>query len=64
MFEWIRFIAEFIFGFISNIPVYLSMVIEANETFYAAFAGAPSFLQPILFAMLAVAVLMWVVNIF
>lgn len=64
MLEWLQFIGEFLLNIITGIVDLFAMFVSAIGTFSAAFAYAPSFLQPILFLTLAVAVIMWVVNIF
>lgn len=64
MFDWLKFIGEFLLGIITSIPDLLVILGDALGVFYASFAAAPQFLVPILFIMVAVVVLMWVVNIF
>lgn len=64
MFEWIKFIGEFILGILSGLPDLLRMMVDAVFTVTAAMNYAPNFLTPILGLMIAVVCIMWVVNIF
>lgn len=64
MFEWLRFIGEFLYGIITGIGDLFGLMLDAYNTASASFANAPSFLSPIMYLMAAVVLIMWVVNIF
>lgn len=64
MFEWLRFIGEFIFGIVESIPHLLTMLVDSASIFHSSILLAPEFLSPVLLLIMAVAIVMWVVNIF
>lgn len=64
MFEWIKFIGEFIAGMFSGIVELFTLFADGVATISAAAYFAPSFLAPILTLTLSVAIIMWVVNLF
>ena len=64
MFEWIKFIGEFIAGMFSGITELFALFGDGITTITAAAYHAPSFLAPILTLTLSVAIIMWVVNLF
>lgn len=64
MFEWLKFIGEFFLGLITGVDDLFLMFGDAITTVSGAVLAAPSFLYPIMHLMLAVAIVMWVVNIF
>lgn len=64
MFEWIKFIGEFIAGMFHGVIELFTLFSDGVLTITAASASAPSFLEPILTLTLSVAIIMWVVNLF
>lgn len=64
MFEWIKFIGEFIAGMFSGVIELFTLFADGIATISAASVLAPSFLAPILTLTLSVAIIMWVVNLF
>lgn len=64
MFEWIKFIGEFIAGMFHGIVDLLTLFGDGVALLSASFFSAPAFLAPILILTLSVAILMWVVNLF
>lgn len=64
MFEWIKFIGEFIAGIVDGVGNLMTMFSDAIAIFTSAMYLAPSFLVPILLLTVSVAIVMWVVNIF
>lgn len=64
MFEWIKFIGEFIASMFSGVFELFTLFSDGIATISAASVLAPSFLAPILTLMLSVAIIMWVVNLF
>lgn len=64
MFEWIKFIGEFIAGMFHGVIELFTLFSDGVLTITAAAGAAPSFLAPILTLTLSVAIIMWVVNLF
>lgn len=64
LFEWIKFIGEFIAGMFHGIVELFTLFGDGVATLTAAAGSAPSFLEPILMLTLSVAIIMWVVNLF
>lgn len=64
MFDWLKFIGEFILERLTSIGDIFSIMVDAVGMLGASFMAAPEFLYPILYLMLSVAIIMWVVNIF
>lgn len=62
MFDWIKFIGEFIVSMIEHTVELITLFADGTATLTAAAGLAPPFLQPILFLTLSIAVIMWVVN--
>lgn len=63
MFEWIKFIGQVIASMFSGVLDLINMFGDGVATITVAAGLAPSFLAPLLFLTLAVAIIMWVVNI-
>lgn len=64
LFEWIKFIGEFIAGMFHGVFELFTLFGDGVATITAAAGSAPSFLAPILTLTLSVAIIMWVVNLF
>lgn len=63
MLEWLRFIGEFIGGMLESLLHLIPMFARAVALIQTSMAMAPPFLGSIMALMLAVAIIMWVVNI-
>lgn len=62
MLQLLQLIATFVSNFFQSIGTLVTMFFESLGLFYSALALAPSFLVPILSGMIAVAIVMWLVN--
>lgn len=62
MLQWLEFIGEAILSIFTGIPQLFGILVDAWGIARISFLSAPGFLQPILYLTLAVAVIMWVVN--
>lgn len=64
MFDWLRFIGEFLLERITGVFEVFKIAGDAFALLGSSFMVAPEFLYPVLYLMLSVAIIMWVVNIF
>lgn len=64
LFEWIKFIGEFIAGMFHGITELFTLFSDGVLMITDAAVYAPNFLAPILTLTLSVAIIMWVVNLF
>ena len=64
MFEWVKFIGQFIQGMFHGVIELFTLFSDSTVMITTAAGLAPDFLSPILFLTLSIAIIMWVVNIF
>lgn len=62
MFEGIKFVVQFIVSMIEHTIQLITIFSDGVATLTLAAGLAPSFLGPIIFLTLSIAVVMWVVN--
>lgn len=63
MFDWIKFIGEFIVGLYTGITDLFNLFSQSYLVYHTSMMAAPDFLYSIMSLVLAVAIIMWVVNI-
>lgn len=64
MLDWLGYIGETIVHYFQMVGNLITMAFDSIALITSTFERGPMFLQPVMFCMLAVVVIMWVVNIF